>query len=695
MTTLYAKAAGGNWSAAGTWSSTGSGGGDSSGPPTAADNIILESGSGNVTIDANSACRSLDCTSGTGNYAGTLTHNAGFTLSIGDATAGASNVALKLSSGMTYTKLSSITSALSLVSTSATQQTIDTAGKTTSNITFNATSNGSWILSSALTVAATATLTLTKGSLDTNGQAVSVGTLNSNNSNVRSLTLGASAITLTGNTGTAVWDFGATTTNLTFTPGTSTITFSSNNGSGLAGGGKTFYDVTFTTCPNTIAITGANTFNNLTLTGYADKVNKYTFAANQTINGTLTINGNSVTKRLLISSNVSATARTLTAATIVTSYTDFEDITGAGAANWNLTAQSIDSSGDCGGNSGITFTTAATQTLTGTSSGQDWSTAPWSGRVPLPQDNANITGSLSGGVMDLDMPRLGKNIDFTGASGDVAGSSGTFNIYGSLKLATGISYVQSSSMAFKGRSSYTITTCGKSTGPINLDAIGGTLTLQDNLTASGSSISLTNGTLDANNYDVACSVFSSSNSNTRTLTMGSGTWSLTGTSTIWSTTTSTGLTLNAGTSTIVISNSTAALKSFEVNSANVFYDMRVTLGSYSALQFIGGATYNNLSVTGTGTADLRFDTSTHTFKGSSPLPSGTAGNLINYRSTFSIATISCTYPVDIDYVSVYSITAARAVPFYSGTHSTDSGSNTNWTFTNRPYYNKSQGFLMF
>ena len=93
MATITAAAGGGNWSATGTWV-----GGV---VPTAADDVVLASTSGNVTIDVNSVCRSLDCQA-SGNYAGTLTFSGVNYLTIGDATAGAGNRALRLSSAMTY-----------------------------------------------------------------------------------------------------------------------------------------------------------------------------------------------------------------------------------------------------------------------------------------------------------------------------------------------------------------------------------------------------------------------------------------------------------------------------------------------------------------------------------------------------------------------------------------------------------------
>ena len=127
MATYYAT----NVNGAGTWSSTNmwstsSGGASGSGPPTASDDVIFDSNSPSATITATAACRSLDCTAGTGSYANTLTHNNNIVFSIGTSTANGSGVALKLVAGMTYTTSSN--SQLNFVSTSATQLSITTGG---------------------------------------------------------------------------------------------------------------------------------------------------------------------------------------------------------------------------------------------------------------------------------------------------------------------------------------------------------------------------------------------------------------------------------------------------------------------------------------------------------------------------------------------------------------------------------------
>src|SRR3989344_5508117 len=240
--TLYFKAAGGNFNGA-NWSTTGSGGTDSN-TPTAADDCILEAGSGALTINTSSVCRSLNINSGTGGYDNAITHTAGVTLNIGDATAGLGNKALDFSGGgssFRYTLGNATTSAISFISTSTTQQTVNFAGKTSGNVTYVGVA-GSWQMTGTHNTGTTATVTLTKGTLDTNGQTMSIGNFNSSNTNVRTLTLGASAITITASASAGTpWNLG-TTTNLTFTDNTASITYN-GGGSGVtnfAGGGLSY-----------------------------------------------------------------------------------------------------------------------------------------------------------------------------------------------------------------------------------------------------------------------------------------------------------------------------------------------------------------------------------------------------------------------------------------------------------------------
>ena len=176
--------------------------------------------------------------------------------------------------------------------------------------------------------------------IDTNGQSITVGRFQPSGSSV---TMGASTITVTGN----VVDFSA---GGTVTCGTSTITC--NAAVTFSGGAQTFNIVTM---PGSSTINQANTFATLTITGSAS-TNLFSIGGNQTISGTLTLNGNSSTNRLQVASTVLGTSRTLTAATVSVSNADFMDITGAGAGSWDLTGAtgSPINFGNC---SGITFNT--------------------------------------------------------------------------------------------------------------------------------------------------------------------------------------------------------------------------------------------------------------------------------------------------------------------------------------------------
>src|SRR5258708_340736 len=123
-TIVAASGVAGNWSVGSTWV-----GGVA---PTAADDAQITSATTSITIDATAVCRSADFSG----FTGTLTQGATGVLTIGDGTAGLSNIALKMPSGFTYAPNSSST--ITFISTSATQQTISVdSGYSLGNITVN------------------------------------------------------------------------------------------------------------------------------------------------------------------------------------------------------------------------------------------------------------------------------------------------------------------------------------------------------------------------------------------------------------------------------------------------------------------------------------------------------------------------------------------------------------------------------
>lgn len=224
MATRTIAAGGGNWSAVGTWVEAA--------VPTAADEVVATGASGQLTIDTAAVCRSIDLTG----YVNTLTISPTSSLTVGDATLPTGSVALKFPTGMTVacgtpqtiTGLPVAVGTISFISTNAGVQTVDFNSVNVGivgNVTFNATSGGSWQLVSPLNASWWSAVTLTKGTLDFNSQTCDFGRLDSSNSNTRTLTLGAANITLhsINPAGTDTWAF-RTVTGLTMTANTGIVT---------------------------------------------------------------------------------------------------------------------------------------------------------------------------------------------------------------------------------------------------------------------------------------------------------------------------------------------------------------------------------------------------------------------------------------------------------------------------------------
>lgn len=712
------------WDAtAGTKWSTTSGGGGGSSVPTTADDVFFDanSGTGTITLSSSSTARSINCTG----FTGTISHPSSTTITIGDGTAGAGNVALLLVSGMTYTLTSTTTSALNFNSSSTTLQTITFGGKSVGNLTIAGT-GCDYAFTDNLTQSTTATLTFTRGTLhmdgvtDNSGLTHTIGIFNSNNSNTRTLTMGNVTANVRGS-GNA-FDF-RTSTNLTFQCGTSTIDMSGGSSGFLYGGNggglTTFYTVIFRGgshgVSNAVNHSGS-VFTNLTITGTASKTDSFLPTSNCTVTGTLTINGDSVTNRILIGSNTFGSARSyfISGATVVASNVDIRDTT----FNVSTDLSAITGgSGDCAGNSGITFTTAQTNYWVG--NGGSWSDVnKWSntsggssasGRVPLPQDDvifdANSFSSASQ-TITMDMPRIGNDITMTNIDSSPALSKSiTVTQYGSLAFGTGLgSTAFSGGWNFHGRSkTCTLNLAGKTvngggSGTWTIFMIGGTLQLTASFQMTAVSdrvLALSGGTFDSNGFSVNIGRFTST-SGTRTVTMGSSVWTLTTDSfNAWET--SSGLTVNAGTSEIQITNTGSLSKTF-VGSNKNYYNLRITTGGSGAIVIQGNNTFNKIYTSGSTTKTINFTAgSTQTFTGGTDcFFSGTSGNLITCQSTSSgsawTVSKSSGY-VSCDYLSLKDSTATGGASWFAGNNSTNVSGNSGWIFTN-PIFNELLDFTI-
>lgn len=675
MATITAAAGGGAWTVGTTWVGNIA--------PTAADDALLTAASGNVTVDTGAVCRSLDCNT----YTGTLTHTAAVTLTIGDGTAGAGNIALRLVAGMTYTLGSATTSAISFVSSSGTLQTITWAGKVPGNVTMNG-SGGKWQFQDGYTASST-TLAISQGTFDANGKTINLSIFNSNSAAVRVVTLGAASITCSGS-GTP-FNFGGTLGNLTFTANTGT--FTASNGGGIFQGGANFNGLTLVlnTTSSSVRVTGINTFGALTIAGGVASGAACNFdPGTTTITGALTFTSNSVTNRLHLSCQTLGSTATLSAGSLVcTNAINFADITGSGAATWTTGASGATYFGDGLGNSGITFTTSATQTWSGTSGGT-WAGNAWSSRMPLPQDDVVINAAFAAGqTIDTGQFWLGRNISWAGATGAPTWNFSTQNvIFGSVVLIAGMILSGTNVLTLAGRSSFTLTNAGLTYAQsVNLNAFGGTYTQQDTFSSAGA-LTINNGSWVANNQNVNIFNLVSSATTTRSLDMGNGTWNISQTGALNIVNmVSTGMTFSGASATIVVSSISTNTRTF-IGGGLSYGTLTYTIaGSTGTLVVTGSNTFGTLNFSDiTNARILQFTAGTTTTITGSFNVHGTAGKLMSIQSvtaaTHTLAKATGTVPSD--YLNLTNSLAGGGAAWYAGANSTDNGGNTGWIFTAPP-----------
>ena len=555
-------------------------------------------------------------------------------------------------------------------------------------MTFNGV-GGTWQLAGAWNVGSS--WTVTNGTLDTNGQTVTnLTVLSSNNSNVRTITLGASDITITGTTSITF----TTSTNLTFTAGTSTIRCTAP--STFNGGGKTFATVIFSGGGTNTIGNHSNTFGTFTDTGTVNKTGALVFnsGTTQTVTGTFTVTGDSPTNRVLVKSSTVGTAYTINAAVVSLTNVDFQDATGAGAAA-PFTGTSI---GDCGGNSQVTGTTPVTRYWIGGtgswSASSEWSASSGGAgneTVPLCHDTANFdANSFSAGsqTVTCDMPRTGKDVNFTGVTNTPAltlGVAGGSAFFGSLTFVSGMTVNGGGNgLNFEGRATTTFATAGLSVGvPVSVSVAGTTLTVTGNADFGQQAWTHNIGTIDFTSTNQSMKSFSTTNSNTRAV-VGTGTLTLTATAggTLWNAVTSTGLTV-----------SSAPTIKFTSTAASIFAGGGKT---YRDFWYAPGAGTGGLSITGANTfADFKDDgTVAHTITFpnvtttvSSFTVSGNSGQLITLQRTGGSGTWTLSDASGNncrDFLSISNSAATGGAGWYAGTGSTDGGGNTGWTFTACP-----------
>jgi hypothetical protein len=269
---------------------------------------------------------------------------------------------------------------------------------------------------------------------------------------------------------------------------------------------------------------------------------------------------------------------------------------------------------------GTIFTGATTMTVTGTPliiCTNNSATARTLTPTAVTEANSISFRITAGtGTFSITTGNAVRDIDFTDGTNPTgyagAMASSTFTVYGSFKASTGMTRTAGASVITFAATSgtKTINTAGVTFDcPFTFDGVGGTFQLQAALTSGATrTVTLTNGTLDLNNFTLTTGLFSSSNSNNRVLAFGTGKIVLTGnTATVWTNATGTNFTYTgtsriealgpATTGTRTFNPSTTAT-STEANALN-FY---ITGGSDTVTFSTTGRRINTLDFTGfTGT----------------------------------------------------------------------------------------------
>lgn len=709
------------------WATTDGGAPGAGNAPTAADDIFITalSGAGTLTINAALAGRSFQSA---GSSIATLVHGSGVTVTLGDATAGASNIALDLSGFTTYTKNSTTTSAITFVSTSATQQTVNYNGKGWANLTFNGAGSSYKMLTSGSTAGSTTqTFSHNQGTMDLNGITMSVGVFTGSFANNRSISINGAAITCTG-TGNV----------FNYNSGTSQLTVASSNGSlTLSGatpsiffGGKNWgsLDVTHSGSGAMVITPSSTAAETATIRDFTKTAGALSFGTAVTAH--LTMRTWTITGTLAVSLRAAATytATALNVTGVVGAPATFNSATGNSQATIALGATGTATLSDVtftdiavtgtnapvsgtrlgngGDNSGITFSSKSVYWVgnggnTSDSTNHVATSSGGSGAAinyPLPQDtlyfDANSFSSGSQTVlcdysilsaMDwsavTNSPTLDINLGVTCYGNHVYGPM-TVDSSSGVKL-----------MFFAIRSAATLTQNGATftaNASVLTGAAGNSLTLGSNFVSSGPvTIGSTLGTFNANNFNLSCSAFSATGTS-GTVTMGSGIWTMTSTGTIWSVVA--GTTLNANTSTIVISDTSASAKTF-VGAGKTYKNLSITGGGAGTVTFTGANTFATLpQITGGMKSIVWPGSTTTTFTAGGNF--GNTTNVITMTASAGSATLAFGTQVVADYLNLTNIIAATTTPAYAGANSTDGAGNTNWVFSGLPVPSTGSTLLM-
>ncbi len=319
---------------------------------------------------------------------------------------------------------------------------------------------------------------------------------------------------------------------------------------------------------------------------------------------------------------------------------------------------------------------------------------------PESADDVFLDANSGGGTVTVASGLINcKSITCSGFTGTFASASGTSQLTVSNGVTLGTTMA---AFTFAGKftlgGSGTFTSNGRTVGAA-IDISGVAPLLGDDLTCTGI-ITVRSGTFNLNNKNLTCDTLATATVNAKTITLGSGTVTITGLKfgcTGVSTDTGT-VTYTATTGTIRFTNTTGSTANFYpyISSltagtfGNIWFDRGASTGT-NVIKSVGapadpltvGPTFGEIKDNGTAAHTLQLPASNNTTCTSFTVQ-GTAGNLISLRST-TAANVT-TYltktsgTVTTDYLDIADSQARGGATWSAGSHSTDSGNNTGWSF---------------
>lgn len=483
---------------------------------------------------------------------------------------------------------------------------------------------------------------------------------------------------------------GAVIPNISFATRTSTVTF--QIGSVVAPGNITLSDSVTMSGTGAVYFTGSTTLTSsgrtwtqfIRVTGSLTTSGAFTCSSSTACiiepSGTLTIGANATFNNSAVLFTNSGTAN-LNSYTLTSAYVQ---LSSGSTTNFGTGKISVS------GSNATVFKANSPQVVTGTPVVEftySGATGTRSIDMSSPTEANSISIKVIAGSDSVTITGGAKDLDFTGFSGTLSNSTRT--VYGNLTVSTGMTLTAGTSVTTFAATSgtKTITTNGKTLDfPITFNGIGGTWQLADNLTIGATrTVTLTNGTLDTNSKTVTSGVFLSSNSNARTLTLGSTIWSVASTGTVWNCATSTNMTLNAGTSEIILSSTSTTARTFA--GGGLTYN-KVTIGGAtgtSTTTISGSNTFAALASSKVVAHTVSITSGTTQTIGTWSI-NGTAGNVVTLGSTSTTnhtLTKSGGGTVTADYMSISWSTGSPTLTWLA-TNSTNGGNNVGWYFGSFP-----------